>query len=36
LRGHVTAALAEGNMAEAIVLAVGSLAFGVLNAACLS
>jgi putative membrane protein len=36
LRRDVTAALAQGDMAEAIVLASGSVVFGLLNAACLS
>lgn len=36
LRRNVSAALAQGDMAEAIVLACGSIVFGVLNAACLS
>jgi len=36
LRRNVNAALAQGDMAEAIVLAAGSVVFGVLNAACLS
>jgi len=35
-RRNVSAALAQGNMAEAIVLAAGSVIFGLLNAACLS
>jgi putative membrane protein len=36
LRTHVTSALARGEMGEAIVLAAGSVVFGLLNAACLS
>ena len=36
LRRDVGAALARGDMAEAIVLATGSIVFGLLNAACLS
>ena len=36
LRRNVNAALAQGDMAEAIVLAAGSVVFGLLNAACLS
>jgi len=36
LRRNVAAALAQGDMAEAIVLACGSIVFGVLIAACLS
>lgn len=36
LRSNVNAALAEGKMAEAIILAAGSVVFGLLNAACLS
>ncbi len=36
LRRNVTLALAQGDMAEAIVLAAGSVVFGLLNAACLS
>jgi len=36
LRRDVSAALAKGDMAEAIVLASGSMVFGLLNAACLS
>lgn len=36
LRRNVSLALAQGDMAEAIVLACGSIVFGVLNAACLS
>ena len=36
LRRNTSAALARGDMAEAIVLATGSVVFGLLNAACLS
>ena len=36
LRRNVNAALAQGDVAEAIVLAAGSVVFGLLNAACLS
>ena len=36
LRRDTSAALARGDMAEAIVLATGSVVFGLLNAACLS
>jgi putative membrane protein len=36
LRRDVAAALARGDMAEATVMAAGSLILGVLNAACLS
>lgn len=36
LRRHVTTALVQGDMAEATALATGSVAFGLLNAACLS
>jgi putative membrane protein len=36
LRRNVNAALAQGDMAEAIVLAAGSIVLGLLNAACLS
>jgi putative membrane protein len=36
LRPDVAAALARGDMAEATVMAAGSLILGVLNAACLS
>ncbi len=36
LRRHARIALAQGDMAEAIVLATGSVVLGLLNAACLS
>jgi putative membrane protein len=36
LRRNVSAALAQGDMAESIVLATGSVVLGLLNAACLS
>jgi putative membrane protein len=36
LRRHAAAALAQGDMAEAILLATFSVVFGLLNAACLS
>jgi putative membrane protein len=36
LRPDASTALARGDMAEAIVLAAGSVAFGLLNAACLT
>lgn len=36
LRRNVSAALAQGNMGEATVLAAGSVVLGLLNAACLS
>jgi putative membrane protein len=36
LRRNVAIALAQGDMAEAIVLATGSVVLGLLNAACLS
>jgi len=36
LRRNTSAALERGDMAEAIVLATGSVVFGLLNAACLS
>ncbi len=36
LRRNVSAALAQGDMAEAITLATGSLVLGLINAACLT
>ncbi|MEJ0015318.1 MAG: DUF350 domain-containing protein [Acetobacteraceae bacterium] len=36
LRRNVSIALARGDMSEAIMLATGSIVFGLLNAACLS
>ena len=36
LRRNVSLALAQGDMAEAIVLAAGAVVLGLLNAACLS
>jgi len=36
LRRNVSAALVRGDMAEAVVLATGSVVLGLLNAACLS